>query len=97
MASEVLLGKGAGSMLGIEPAQCKNSCADEGVQGPGSGAAAVQWEGSGRSWRAKQDPPPAPGPGGSQKSVTLQTEPRDAWGWPECAQESSRGCYLMFL
>lgn len=96
MASEVLLGKGAGSMLGVEPAQCKNSCADEGVQGPGSGAAAVHWEGSGRSWRAKQDPPPAPGPGGSQKPVTLQTEPRMQGGGLDVLRKAPGGCYLMF-
>lgn len=31
-ASEVLLGKAAGSMLGFEPAQCTSSCTDEGCK-----------------------------------------------------------------
>lgn len=77
--SEVLLGKGVGSMLSIEPAQCKNFCTDEEGEKPGKWscncAVRMSWE----ELKSKAGSPTVlQSLEAAQKSVPLEAEPRDA-------------------
>ena len=72
IASDIWVGKGVGSILGTELAQGTTPPLMEECK-----SREVEWAGS--SWR--QDPAAKPQAlVAAQKSVTLEEEPRDAWG-----------------